>query len=974
MRSPRTLLAVLSIVVALVLALGGEPAALAAQAAPSNSQDVPDTPGQTGYTINLPFLTSSSQASEILEVSAVQLDENKPPAAVTEKHVTEQPAQGPQLDPPPPGLEVYPAQADNKAASSSVQAPTATDAVVTLVDEGFEGPFPPTGSAWRVFDNNGVTNGEYFWDDDDFMASSGSWSAWVANGGKNGLDPQFYNYPNNLQSWMVYGPFDLSNATSASLTFTYWNSSELNYDFLGWYASGNGTNFFGNRVSGNSGGWKSVTLDLAAVPGLGNLLGDPSVWIAFVFTSDGNITGKGAFVDQIRVQKQVNVPCIDQVKGEYFNNKTLSGTPTLVTCENWPINYNWGTGSPAPGIGTDNFSVRWTGTAQFSAGTYNFVALSDDGIRVWLDNVLIINAWRDQGPTPYLVNRVLTAGAHTIKVEYYENTGAAIAQFRWLRSATQASKRQGFDTCALPTTSQMQTWWASSPYDEVNLYIGGINRGCNAHNQQNLTDTWVATVRAQGWNFIPTWVGLQAPCSTDANLAKMSSNATTAYAQGRQEADAAANAAQKLGLTTADRGGTLIYYVMAPYPNNTSCRQTVKSFISGWVNRLHELGNQAGGFGASCASFLSDWAQLSTSMPDHIWAAHWIYPAYNATATVSNVACLANNLWSNHQRIRQYAGAHNETWGTVRLNIDSNVLDGQVAGTNVHAAQATADSADMQVPLVQVTAFDLISARAGWVISQDRLLWTDDAGSTWADHSPRDLHVRAASFLNATSGWVVAAGTPDAENRSTLYLGKTEDSGLSWTMNAITAFAPLDPNSTQGEVTLTLFDVNDMNQGLIQVQLASISTFEEYALFKTDDGGMTWHEISPPTGGPVHFTDPSNGWTVATANHEQTYVTYDGGNTWSPAEALLSAAQTVQESQPQIDSLGALAAGVVGASFVDSTSGWVFVDHGLCSGTKTTAEDASPASEPFGCVSYQALLATQDGGSTWSDITPEGTP
>jgi hypothetical protein len=398
---------------------------------------------------------------------------------------------------------------------------------VTLLQEDFDGTFP-TGN-WRVLDYDGATNGEYYWDEDDARSFNGEKSAWVANGGKNGLDPDFYNYPDNLQTWMIYGPFDLSDASSAELTFHYWNASEINYDYLGWYASPNGNDFYGMRVSGNSQGWKPVTLNMANTPVFGNLMGDSSVWIAFRFTSDGNTTDRGAFIDQVRVQKEVNAGCAGGFKAEYFNNTDLSGKPLFTRCEEAPINQNWASSGPGNGIGSDNFSVRWSGTFDFDKAAYNFVATADDGVRVWLDDNQIINNWQDQGLTPNLATRQVSAGKHTLRIEYYEHDGGAAAQFRWLRSDTTYSDRQGFDTCFLPNPSEMSAWWGNSPYYEVGLFIGGSNRGCKAHNDQVLNANWISTVQKQGWNFIPTWVGPQAPC-TEHNFYTMSSDPQVDFA------------------------------------------------------------------------------------------------------------------------------------------------------------------------------------------------------------------------------------------------------------------------------------------------------------------------------------------------------------------------------------------------------------------------------------------------------------
>jgi N-acetylmuramoyl-L-alanine amidase len=133
--------------------------------------------------------------------------------------------------------------------------------------------------------------------------------------------------------------------------------------------------------------------------------------------------------------ESLGVTCSNQYKAEYFNNKTLSGSPTYVRCENWPINWDWGTGGPGNGIGVDNFSARWTATASFTAGSYTFIARSDDGVRVWLDGNLIIDKWIDQGPTEYRATQSVSAGNHSIKMEYYESGGGAVAQFRWEAAA-----------------------------------------------------------------------------------------------------------------------------------------------------------------------------------------------------------------------------------------------------------------------------------------------------------------------------------------------------------------------------------------------------------------------------------------------------------------------------------------------------------------------------------------------------------
>jgi len=127
----------------------------------------------------------------------------------------------------------------------------------------------------------------------------------------------------------------------------------------------------------------------------------------------------------------VSGTCPGQYRAEYYNNHYLSGSPTLVRCEDWPINHDWGGGSPGNGVGNDNFSARWTGRAHISEGTYTFIARTDDGMKVWLNNEEVFNKWWDQPPTEYRKTLYLSDGEYNIKVEYYEAFGGAVAQFRW---------------------------------------------------------------------------------------------------------------------------------------------------------------------------------------------------------------------------------------------------------------------------------------------------------------------------------------------------------------------------------------------------------------------------------------------------------------------------------------------------------------------------------------------------------------
>lgn len=119
--------------------------------------------------------------------------------------------------------------------------------------------------------------------------------------------------------------------------------------------------------------------------------------------------------------------------GEYFNNIALSGAPAFAR-DDANIDFFWHEGtSPAPGnVNANNYSVRWTRTINFpTAGKWTFHFVADDGVRIWVDNTITIDAWYDQGPTPHSGAIDLTAGWHTVRVEYYNKTGAGTAKLNY---------------------------------------------------------------------------------------------------------------------------------------------------------------------------------------------------------------------------------------------------------------------------------------------------------------------------------------------------------------------------------------------------------------------------------------------------------------------------------------------------------------------------------------------------------------
>ncbi|NMD68806.1 SH3 domain-containing protein [Bacillus sp. DNRA2] len=158
-------------------------------------------------------------------------------------------------------------------------------------------------------------------------------------------------------------------------------------------------------------------------------------WIDVEYYDGANISKVEFFLESYEQAIQ------DNWIGEYYSNKNLEGIPLLIggkssTNQIQEINFNWGTSSPHTSIPVDQFSARYTKKVNFDKGTYLFTLQADDGVRVKVDNQLIIDSW-SVGEAAIRKNALyLDGGMHTVTVEYYENTGLANLKFNYEKIST----------------------------------------------------------------------------------------------------------------------------------------------------------------------------------------------------------------------------------------------------------------------------------------------------------------------------------------------------------------------------------------------------------------------------------------------------------------------------------------------------------------------------------------------------------
>lgn len=117
--------------------------------------------------------------------------------------------------------------------------------------------------------------------------------------------------------------------------------------------------------------------------------------------------------------------------GEYYDDKFLEGTPQ--TRVDKVVNFDPVNNPPDPYTNYRHKSIRWTGyiTPNFS-GTYKIGVNSDDGVRLWLNNKLVVDEWHNRGMTTDQVEIEMEAGEkYAVKLEYFDNGGDAICQLLW---------------------------------------------------------------------------------------------------------------------------------------------------------------------------------------------------------------------------------------------------------------------------------------------------------------------------------------------------------------------------------------------------------------------------------------------------------------------------------------------------------------------------------------------------------------
>ncbi len=199
-------------------------------------------------------------------------------------------------------------------------------------------------------------------------------------------------------------------------------------------------------------------------------------------------------------------------RGEYYAGLDLSGAPAFVRNDS-AVNFNFGTTGPGNGVPASNFAVRWTRAQYLDAGNYRFTTTTDDGVRLWVDNRILVDRWTDQTTKSWFGDVSLNSGTHLIRMEYYNRGGAALAVLNWTPAPGSAELWRGeyYDNTGLSGTPDLTRdttdihfdWGTSAPGPGI---PNGVNWSARFTSRRVVSVAGYYTVSAMADDGMRVWL------------------------------------------------------------------------------------------------------------------------------------------------------------------------------------------------------------------------------------------------------------------------------------------------------------------------------------------------------------------------------------------------------------------------------------------------------------------------------------
>jgi Domain of unknown function (DUF1906) len=474
-------------------------------------------------------------------------------------------------------------------------------------------------------------------------------------------------------------------------------------------------------------------------------------------------------------------------------------------------------------------------------------------------------------------------------------------------SSTTNYTGEAFDPCTAPSSSAMSAWKSSSPYGAIGIYVGGVNEGCS---QPDLTAGWVSAQAAAGWHFYLLYVGPQAPGTSCSGC----STITSPVSQAASTAQDAASEAASLGFGT----GTPIVYDMEAY--SSSGTSTALTFISDWTKDLHALGYESGEY-SSASSGISDLVNNigSYTMPDVIDIADW-----NGDATTSD-SYVPSGAWDHDQRIHQYSGGVNQTYGGYEINVDQDYMD-------VNGVAAAGETASMHLDALNNGALsdDIRYSGGSW---QGWRTWKMPSGTITAQ---------------------TAATTPDGSLHLDIVAGGTLYDDVRYASGDWQSQGWATPGQPSG--TITAIASAGLPSGALHLDV--VAGGKLYDAVREPDGSWTgWSEPPQPPGTITRLA------AAALPNGTMYLAAVAGGTLYDLADSSGGSwGSWTQTPQPSGTITALAAAGLTSDSLhLDVVAGGTFYDNAYAGGAWQSIGWSTPGTDPSGTITALSVTGLSDG-------------
>ena len=807
--------------------------------------------------------------------------------------------------------------------------------VATIFSDGFEGSFP---GSWAIYDGSGIGTQ---WGKSTAWAASGSASAWCAAGGTS-PQPPAGPYVNNMDTWMVYGPFSLASAAEAWMAFDMLLDVEAGYDSLYWGISIDGSNFYGFTVSQSA--WEAhEVLNFRDVTGV-TALGQSSVWVAFNFYSDTSMSAYyGAYIDNVVIKKAVcaapssptlTAPAsatsasdytaswsatspLDTYELQEATNPSFSGASTYSGSGTSAV-FNHTVGSPTTyyyhlratdTCGGPTWYSTWSATGSTTvnppaqtltvtrAGTgTGTVTSSPAGIACGAtcsasfdyntDVTLSASAgvgstfagWSGEGCTGTGTCQVTMSQARSVEARF----GLLGPDLAMALEAAPSPVVQGEEVLYTVTVSNVGTSAATGVTLSVWPPIGGASLGTVTPSQGSCSGSLPVTCTLGG-------VAAGAEATVTLHVVPGSSGTLPLRAEVAADSDT----------DPSNNTATLQTACLAARPGSIG------------VNTWTAFGPDGGNVFAITIDPLDTQvlyaATVNGAFKSTDKAAHWTRIFGSTTAVVAPHPTVAGVLFLADRSRQIYKSTDGgQTWQPSGTGITPQ-LSGSVTGSFLFwpgvantlffsrgdslfkssDGGGTWTAMNTTAPLVGKLLGNLVVDPAGGSpvlfvsTSQDGVYTSTDGGSTWVAASTGfPVNAQGRIYINSLTILPGSPATLLAVSRNDYRVYASTDGGTTWTARSgeIDFLSALVPSGGSSTVYATGSDGGGPNPSM------------KGAVFISQDQGATWTVLTTTYGYPTFLTvDPANTAALYASLLEGVYASADGGLTWSPANAGLRA-------------------------------------------------------------------------------------